>query len=311
MSPEALDASILADRIDILIDLTGHTRSGLPPVFALKPAPIEVGWLGYSGTTGLKAMDYVLADAAVAPEAEAKLFSETVWRLPDSYLCYTPAPEAPPVSALPATDNGFVTFGSFNNLNKVSDRTIALWARLLAAIPTARLALKGAALRRMQAPGEFKARFAAAGADPSRIDFLPYEQEMRGHLGAYRNIDIGLDPFPYNGTTTTCEALWMGVPVLTPVGDRFIARVGESILNSVGLPGWIAATDDDYVAKAVAAAGDLPALARLRSGLRSQMGASPLCDAPRFARNFEAALREMWVRWCTAQDEVPVADRLA
>ncbi|HVW92926.1 MAG TPA: hypothetical protein VHB74_09985, partial [Devosia sp.] len=305
LAPPKFDQQIVEDGIDILIDLTGHTHSGIPAVFALKSAPVTVSWLGYSGTTGLPTMDYILADEIVAPASEARLFTEQIIRLPNSYLCYTPEPNAPAVSALPALENGHVTFGSFNNINKVSDGTVALWARLLAAVPAAQLALKGAVLRRPEAGDELAARFAAHGIGRERLKLLPYEPEMAGHLGAYAHVDIGLDPFPYNGTTTTCEAMLMGVPVLTLRGDRFIAHVGESLLRSAGLAEWIADDEDQYVAKAVAFAADLPRLARLRAQLRAQLLASPLCDAPRFARDFEAAMREIWRRWCESAPPAP------
>lgn len=294
LDDDALCAAIAADRIDILVDLAGHTQGARLAVFARRAAPMQVTWLGYSGTTGLAEIDYVLADPVVAPPDEEALFTEKVWRLPDSYLCYSPSANPPEIAPLPASRNGFVTFGSFNNLNKVNDKTLHLWAAVLAAVPESRLAFKGGALRRPEAENELRARFAAAGGDPARLEILPYEDDFAGHLAAYRAIDIGLDPFPYNGTTTTCEALLMGVPVLTLKGDRFIAHVGESILTTAGLPGWVAESPDDFVARALAFAADMEALATLRQNLRRRFLASPLCDAPRFARNLEAAFEGMW-----------------
>jgi protein O-GlcNAc transferase len=300
LDDDTLARTIRDDRIDILVDLAGHTQGGRLAVFARKPAPVGVSWLGYSGTTGLAAIDYILADSIVAPPGEENLFTEQVWRLPDSYLCYSPPADPPAVAPLPARANGGVTFGSFNNLNKVNHRTLGLWARALAAVPGSRLAFKAGALRRPEAADELRARFAAAGGDAGRLVLLPYEDTFDGHLAAYRAVDIGLDPFPYNGTTTTCEALLMGVPVLTLKGDRFIAHVGESILATTGLTDWVAADPADYVAKAAAFAADLDALAGLRQSLRPHFLASPLCDAPRFARNLEMALEEMWRRRCDA-----------
>ncbi|HTJ58892.1 MAG TPA: tetratricopeptide repeat protein [Devosiaceae bacterium] len=297
-SGDQLEAAILADGIDILIDLSGHTARNRLLVFARKPAPVTATWLGYSGTSGLKAMDYVIADRFVAPETAADQFSETPWRMPDSYLCFSPPEQAPEVAPLPALQNSFVTFGSFNNVNKLSQATLALWARVLAAVPNSRLLLKNKPLEKQDVAERIRETLAAAGADLSRVDLLGFVRDPGGHLGTYGRVDIGLDPFPYNGTTTSCEAMWMGVPVLTLAGDRFIARVGESVLNSAGLPDWVAADEGAYVAKAAAAAADLPGLAALRAGLRPQMAASPLCDAPRFARNFETALRGMWREWC-------------
>ena len=308
---DQLEAAILADGIDILIDLAGHTGGNRLLVFGRKPAPVTATWLGYSGTTGIETMDYIIADRFVAPPGSEDQFTESVWRMPDSYLCFGPPADAPEVAPLPALANGFVTFGSFNNLNKINPATLKLWARVLEAVPNSRLVIKNKPLDKPDVADGIRRELAAAGADLSRVDLLGFIRDEGGHLGTYNRIDIGLDPFPYNGTTTTCEALWMGVPVLTLAGDRFIARVGESLLNSVSLPDWVAATSEDYVAKAASAAHDLQALAQLRSRLRAQMATSPLCDAPRFARNLEAAFREMWIRWCADHAEVPAADRLA
>jgi predicted O-linked N-acetylglucosamine transferase (SPINDLY family) len=296
----ALAEAIAGDRIDILVDLAGHTEGSRLAVFARRPAPVAVSWLGYSGTTGLAEIDYILADSIVAPPGEEDRFTERVWRLPDSYLCYSPPEAAPAVAPLPAAANGFVTFGSFNNLNKVNDKTLALWARLIARVPDARLAFKAGALRRPEAADALRERFAAVGGDPARLHFLPYETDFADHLAAYRAIDIGLDPFPYNGTTTTCEALLMGVPVLTLKGDRFIARVGESLLTSAGLTDWIAADAEVFLAKAAAFAADPAALAALRQSLRARVRASPLCDGQRFAGNLTAAFEAMWQARCAA-----------
>jgi predicted O-linked N-acetylglucosamine transferase (SPINDLY family) len=269
-------------------------------VFARRPAPVQVSWLGYSGTTGLAEIDYVLADPIVAPPGEEKLFTEKVWRLPDSYLCYTPPAAMPTVAPLPAAANGFVTFGSFNNLNKVNDKTLELWGRLLDRVPNARLAFKAGALRRPEATDALRARFAGVGGDPARLHFLPYEADFADHLAAYGAIDIGLEPFPYNGTTTTCEALLMGVPVLTLRGDRFIAHVGESLLTSAGLTDGIAADPEAFLAKAAALAADLAGLGSLRKTLRARLLASPLCDGRRFADNLTAAFEAMWQVRCAA-----------
>ena len=292
-----LAATILADGIDILVDLSGHTSYNRLMVFGRKPAPVTVTWLGYSGTTGLEAMDYIIGDRFVAPPEAANQFTETVWPMPDSYLCFSPPP-SPDVALLPALGNGHVTFGSFNNVNKLSGATLALWAQVLNAVPDSRLLLKGRPFENPAIAGKILGALQAAGADAARVDLVGFIDDSGGHMGAYGRVDIGLDPFPYNGTTTTCEALFMGVPVLTLRGDRFIARVGESVLNAAGLADWVARSEDDFVRKAVAMAADLPRLAALRTGLRPQMLASPLCDAPRFARHLEMALRGMWTRWC-------------
>jgi len=304
---EQLEALILEDGIDILVDLSGHTGASRLTLFARKPAPVTVTWLGYSGTTGLDAIDYILADRFVAPPGSEGQFTERVWRMPDSYLSFTIAEQAPEVAPLPALVNGYVTFGSFNNSNKLSAATLTLWARVIDAVPNSRLLLKSKVLEKREVAARVLAGLTAAGADTSRVDLVGFVSGASGHLGTYGRVDIGLDPFPYNGTTTTCEALWMGVPVIALAGDRFIARVGESLLNSTGLGDWLAKTEDEYIARAVAAAADLPALAALRQGLRAQVAASPLCDAPRFARNLEAAFREMWTLWCSRQGAQGVA----
>jgi protein O-GlcNAc transferase len=300
-SDEMLARQIRSDGIDILLDLTGPTGGARMAVFAMKPAPLAVGWLGYSGTTGLKAVDYVLGDAEVLPEGVEQLV-ETAWRLPDSYVCFSPQPGAPPVGPLPALQNGFVTFGSFNNTNKISTATFETWARILEAVPDSRLHLKA---RSSDNTDDNKHRlveeFTAHGIAAERITVLDWVKGWLGHLPLYGAFDIALDPFPYNGTTTTCQALHMGVPVLALRGDRFVSRVSASILHTAGLDDWIAESVDDYVAKAVAFASDLPALANLRETVRPRFTASAMCDAPRFAHNFEAALRGMWRRWCAEQ----------
>jgi protein O-GlcNAc transferase len=300
-SDAEIERLILDDQIDVLVDLQGHTGRPRCSVLAAKPAPVSFVWLGYSGTTGLTAIDYVLGDRLVTPPGSDAQFSETIWRMPDSYLCFSPPNDAPPVAPLPALKHGYVTFGSFNNTMKLSDPTLALWARLLAAVPNSRLLLKNRFLDQAEVAAKVGKTLAAAGADLGRVDLVGHFDDQAGHLGAYGRIDIALDPFPYNGTTTSCEALWMGVPTLTVAGDRFLSRVGESLLNTVGLPDWVAADGDDFVAKAVRMSSDVARLAELRQSLRGRMAASPLCDAPRFAENFEAALRSMWAKWCERQ----------
>jgi protein O-GlcNAc transferase len=299
VSDQDLAASIRADRIDILLDLAGPTTGSRSAVFAMKPAPLAAGWLGYSGTTGMAAIDYIIGDAEVLPEGVEQTTEEPV-RLPDAYLCFAPQAEALGVNEAPALRNGYVTFGSLNNTNKLSPATLDTWAMILTAVPASRLALKtrrDSATDRARLVDEFVTRGIAA----DRIDVLDWVEAWLEHLPYYHQFDIGLDPFPYNGTTTTCEALHMGVPVLTLRGDRFISRVGATILHNTGLDDWIADDIASYVEKAVQFASDVPALAGLRQRLRPQFVASPMCDAPRFARNFETALRRMWQRWCQAQ----------
>lgn len=304
---ELRDASaeqlIRDDGIDILIDLSGHTGGNRMPLFARRPAPVQATWLGYSGTTGLSAIDYIIADASVIPPGDEPNFAETPMRLPDAYLCYAP-PRFSGVSATvaptPAKANGFVTFGSYNKLDKMSDATVACWAKVLQANPGSRLLLKSGPLRQPEVCRVTEARFAAHGIPAERLLLKSQNASHALHFQSYSEIDICLDPFPYNGTTTSCDAFWMGVPMVTMVGDRFISRVGSSLLRTVGLGDLVATDVEGYVAIASALAGDLPRLERIRSTLRDDMLRSPLGDAPRFARNFEAALREMWRRWCAA-----------
>jgi protein O-GlcNAc transferase len=298
LDDSALCAAIRADGIDILIDLSGHTRFNRLPAFAQRPAPVQVTWLGYSGTTGLQAIDYILGDRWVTPDAETAYLTETAWRLPDSYLCFAPPAAAVSIGPLPAGDDRPLTFGSFNNINKLSDVTLATWARVLAAVPGSRLLLKNGMLEDRALAEELRARFTSLGIAADRLLFKGRDPTAEAHLASYNLVDIALDPFPYNGTTTTVEALWMGVPVLGLRGDRFIAHVGESILATAGLADWVADDADDYVARAAAFAANRPGLADLRRDLRDRLLASPLCDAPRFGRHLEAALREMWKLWC-------------
>jgi len=301
VSDRDLAERIRRDRIDILVDLSGPTAGTRLASFAWKPAPVALAWLGYSGTTGLDTIDYILGDAEVLPEGVAQS-SETPWRLPDAYLCFSPQPQIPSVGPLPALTNGHVTFGSLNNTGKLSAATLDAWAQILTLVPKSRLHLK---TRRKDQAADGTARliaeFTSRGIASDRVTILEWTEGWLKHLPYYNGFDIGLDPFPYNGTTTTCESLLMGVPVLTLRGDRFISRVGATILHNAGLDDWI--TDDvgTYVARAVALASDVEALSRLRQTLRAQFVASPVCDAPRFARNFEAALRGMWRIWCDKQ----------
>jgi predicted O-linked N-acetylglucosamine transferase (SPINDLY family) len=297
MNDGALARQIHEDGIDILVDLSGHTGRNRLPVFAWKPAPVQVAWLGYFATTGLAAMDYILSDRWVLPPEEEGSFVEKPWRLPDSYYCFTPPDMLVEVGNLPALKNAYITFGCFNNLTKLNDRVIACWARVLEAVPSSRLFLKSKALGDALVAADYREHFARHGIGPERLR-MEGVSPRADYFAAFNAVDIALDPFPFPGGTTSVEGLWMGVPVLTLKGARFIGHQGETILHSAGLPGWIAENEDDYVAKAVAFAGDLEKLAALRARLRDQVSASPLFDAPRFARNLEVAFRGMWRQWC-------------
>jgi len=302
-SDEAAARLIHSDGVHVLIDLSGHTRNNRLPVFAWKPAPVQVSWLGYFATTGVSEIDYLIADPWTLPETEEAYFIEKIWRLPETRLCFTPPDVDVEVSPLPAIANGYITFGCFNNLAKMNDDVVALWARVLASVPGSRLFLKAKQFKDVSTQQNTIKRFAAHGINADRLILEVFETREK-YLAAYHRVDIALDPFPYPGGTTSVEGLWMGVPVLTLAGERFLSRQGVGILMNAGLSEWVAIDADDYVARAVSHAVDLQRLGALRKGLRQQVLASPIFDAPRFARNFEAALRGMWQEWCHGQTKI-------
>jgi len=297
-NPDAeVDALVRHDGIDILIDLAGHTANNRLALFAGRAAPVQATWLGYFGTTGLKAMDYILADRFVVPRGEEALFSETVWRLPDSYVCFSPPDVNVPILARPA---GELVLGCFNNWSKVSDSAVRLWAQILSENPGSRLLLKTKFLDSPEVRLDAIERFTRHGITPDRL-ILEGPCARTELLASYNRVDIALDPFPYGGGTTTAEALWMGVPVVTLRGNRWVGRVSESILATVGLPDLVAADADDYARIVSRLAGDWHLREELRRSLRATMEASPLCDGPRFANALEAAYRAMWRMWCDQQ----------
>ncbi len=298
---EAAARLIHADGVHVLLDVSAHTRHNRLPVFAWKPAPVQVSWLGLPTTTGMAEMDYVLGDPHAIPAEYEHHFTEAVWRMPESCLCLTTPTSPVAVVPPPALSTRQVTFGSFNNLNKMTDAVVAVWARILKAVPDSRLLLKTIQLGEPSICIWTRERFAACGIAPERLSLSGTLAAADEHLAAYNKVDIALDTFPYPGVTTSIEALWMGVPVLSLLGDRFISRTAGSIAHNAGLPDWVAADPDDYVAKAVAFAANLEHLAALRAGLRKQVLASPLFDAPRFARNFENAMWGMWNRYQSRQ----------
>ncbi|MBR8254622.1 tetratricopeptide repeat protein [Burkholderia ambifaria] len=284
------------DGIDVLVDLAGHTNwSGLP-VFAHRPAPVQASWLGFFATTGCRAIDYFIGDPHTLPADEAHHFVEQPWHLPDSYLCFTPPAYDVAVGPLPMATNGGVTFGCFGKLTKISDDVIALWSRLLHALPDARLMLKAHELGASDLNRATLERFARHGIGAHQL-ILEGGSPRAEYFNAYNRIDIALSPFPYPGGTTTAEALWMGVPVIGMKGGRFVTHICESLLHAAGMGDWIAADEDAYLAKAIAFARDRDALAALRATLRERTLASPLCDAARFARNLEDAFHGMWARY--------------
>lgn len=287
---------IHADGIHVLLDLSGHTGHNRLPVFAWKPAPVQASWLGYWASTGVAEMDYMLADPYVAPQGEENKFVESLWRLPENYLCFSEPAHNIAVAPLPALTSGCITFGCFNKVDKMNDAVVALWAQLIKAVPGSRLFLKTPQLNDSALCNTTRQRFYEHGIEPERL-VLEGGSPRAKLLETYNRVDIALDPFPYTGGATSAESLWMGVPVITHKGEDFLSRIGESICSNAGLADWIAADDEDYVTKAVLHASDLRRLATLRAGLRQQVLASPLFDAPRFARNFEAALWGMWQTW--------------
>jgi len=299
LDDETLAQQIRADRIDILVDLTMHMEGCRRLVFARRPAPVQVAWLAYPGTTGSPAMDYRLSDCWLDPlgnPGRDALYSERTVRLPQTFWCYDPLTEGLAVSSLPAASGAPFTFGCLNNPAKASDHALALWAGALAAVPVSRLlVLEPQGVSR----SDLIARYAAHGMDPSRVSFIA-RQPRRAYLETYHRIDLALDSFPCNGHTTSLDAFWMGVPVVTRAGRSAISRGGTSIAGNLGLPELVACADDEFVRVAHAFARDLPRLAALRGTMRTCMEASALMDAPRFAADVERAYRQMWREYCVS-----------
>ncbi|EIC20522.1 O-linked N-acetylglucosamine transferase, SPINDLY family protein [Thiorhodovibrio frisius] len=283
---------IRAQSIDILLDLSGHTADNRLSMFALKPAPVQASWLGYVGTTGLSAMDYVLADRFVAPEQDKDLFIEQLWRLPHSYMCIRPPEPAVPIRKRNANPRE-LTFGSFNNTIKLSPATIALWSHILRETPNTRLLLRYASLRHAEIRRQLLERFAAHGISAERLT-LEGKASRTEMLETYNRVDIALDPTPYGGGITTAEALWMGVPVITLHGGAWPGRHSASILNTIGCPGLVAKNEEEYVALAISLATAPQRRRQYHETLRSTVEQSPLCDGLTFARDVETAFRGMW-----------------
>lgn len=310
--------TVRADGIDILVDLNGHTAHNRLPVFLHKPAPVQVTYLGYPETTGLTAMDYRLTDGRADPPGEADaLAAETLVRLPDCFHLYRPPADlAPDPAPWPPAEARPFTFGSFNNMMKVTPALVGTWAEILRRTPGSRLLLKGKQMESEVLRQDLLSEFAGHGIAADRLSLRPMIGTLTEHLALYGEVDLALDTFPYNGTTTTCEALYMGVPVLSVAGDRHAARVGASLLAALGLDDRLLARDvADYVDRAVALAADPEALAGLRHGLRRRLLDSPLCDEVAFLRHLEDVYRDLWRRWCagppTTGRRPRVADRSA
>lgn len=300
LSDEALSDHIRNHCIDILIDLSGHTGKSRLATFAWKPAPVQVSWLGYFSTTGLRAMDYLIADPYTLPASEEVYFVEKIWRLPETRLCFTKPNVEITVNAPPALTNNYITFACFNNVSKVTNAVLRTWARVIRGTPQSRLFIKAQVVGEVDQCRQLVERLASFGIDEDRLILEDYGSRS-DYFAAHRRVDIALDPFPYPGGTTTAEALWMGVPVLTMEGKTFLARQGCGLLTNAGLTDWIARDVDDYVAKSIQMASDIGRLASLRSELREKVLSSPIFDAERFAGHFEAALRSMWAEYCASQ----------
>lgn len=285
------------DGIHILVDLAGHTDKNRLTAFAYKPAPIQVTWLGYPNTTGLDAVDYRFTDDIADPIGDSEDFhTEELVRLPDGMWCYSGDNTIKPNEELPYNRNGYITFGSFNNLAKVTPQVVELWANILKAVPKSKLLLKAKQLGEEEAKNRFIALFEEHGVSPDQLELRGSLSLTEKHLDLYGEVDIALDPFPFNGATTTCEALWMGVPVLTLRGDRHVGRVGASLVHRVGLDAFIAETEEDYLNKAIAHASDTKALSALRLDMRQRVQQSPLCDPKLFTKHIENAFSYMWER---------------
>lgn len=308
LSDEEAVEKIRADRIDILVDLAGHTADNRLGIFARRAAPVQMTWLGYPATTGISAMDYRITDAVADPEGVSDSYhSERLIRLPDGFLCYRPPDAAPPTAPPPCTANGFITFGSFNNPAKITPEVVELWSRILLAVPDSRLLLKSKPFCDPELARAFSAAFASHGLAPERIICVAATETISDHLATYARIDIALDPFPYNGTTTTFEALHMGVPVVVLRGNRHAARVGAAILTGLGLSQLIAASADEYHGLAVSLSRDIPRLVACHAGLRDRLASSPLADAARFADSLEDAYRTAWRRYSHGHPPSPPA----
>ena len=297
LSDEQVANLIRRDQIDILVDLAGHTAGNRLLVFARKPAPVQITWLGYPNSTGVAAIDYRMTDAyADPPGFSDTLHSERLIRLPQTNWIYQPPENCPEPSQ--RSVSGSMRFGCFNNFAKVTEPMMKVWARILASVADSTLLLKAKALISPDIQQYVRRIFQSEGISPERLELMGWEESAVNHLALYNQIAIALDPFPYNGTATTCEALWMGVPVITLAGKTHVSRVGVSLLSNLGLTELIAESSEDYIRIAVELANDLPRQRNLHSTLRQQMEQSPLRDAPKFARNVEAAYRRMWQAWC-------------
>jgi len=297
LSDTQLADRVRADQIDILVDVAGHTAGNRLAVFARKPAPVSMTWLGYGYTTGLSAIDYILTDAVMAPQGCEGLFAEKPWRIPDTNFVYRPATTMGHEGPLPASSNECITLGSLTRAIRMNDRTIRVWSQILHRLPSARLVVDSSSYRDVAMQDALIARFEQQGVDRGRLAIGCHSPPW----DTLRAMDIGLDCFPHNSGVTLVESLYMGVPYITLADRPSVGRIGSSILHGIGRPEWIAQTEAEYVEKVVALASDVPALAKIRAGLRDEMHRSALMNEPAFARKFEGAVREMFKNWCDTQ----------
>jgi len=295
---EEAEELVRTDEIDILVDLAGYTADNRILLFARKPAPIQVSWIGYLTTTGLCTIDYKIVDSYTNPEGMTEQFhTEELIRLPETFLCYLPDKDSPKVENLPALLAGHITFGSFNNFTKVTPEVFTLWSKVLNELPDSRLIMKGKSFFDKTTCQYAINMFIERGVAPERITLLSSDPSPK-HLASYNQVDIGLDTFPFNGAATTCEALWMGVPVITLAGTAYHSRTGVSLLSNIGLPELVAKTQDEYIEIAIHLATDIGKLQYFRKNLRNIMAQLPLCDIKRFIINLEKCYRQMWETWC-------------
>ena len=297
--PYNLATSLIRDsRIDVLVECSGHTDGARLDICAARAAPVQMTFLGYPNTTGVDAVDYRLVDAHTDPPGAEAYCAEKLLRIPECLWCFRPADDCPEPGPLPAAQSGRITFGTFNALAKFSPDAVRAWSGILERLPDASLLIKNNRVHDPEILAALHARFAAHGIDPSRVLAVPYTKSTVEHLRVYERVDIQLDTFPYNGTTTTCESLWQGVPVLAVRGSVHAAKVSESLLNAVGLGDWVAKNMDEYVSRAVELSADFPRLAALRSELRRRMATSPLRDEHGYGARFGAVLRQAWKAFC-------------
>lgn len=300
---QAYDA-IAADMIDVLVDTSGLTQGHRTPLLCMRAAPVQVTYLGYPATTGLRTIDFRLVDPITDPPGAEAFSTERLVRMEPGFWCYRPPGDAPELAPPPSETTGFITFGSFNSLPKLNDGIIALWSRVLQAVAGSRLVLKALELNEPELRADVISRFAAAGAPADRIEVLGPTASIREHLASYSRVDVALDPFPYNGTTTTFEALYMGVPVVTLEGRLHAGRATTSILRTVGRSEWVCQDQESYIAVASGLAQGARQRRELRTegprSLRHQLLSSPLCDEPAYARRMDATIRTLWRNWCEA-----------